>query len=178
MRIKILTLAISFCFLGGAVIAQQNQLLINYTDGKTSAIKKGDLVRLAYPSAKINLNTTKKLPVLLGFKGKVDSLSADRIWLKVDKRTNKRLDFAVNDIAAIKEVSKSSELLTFIGSFVVIGAASAAVIASLDVNDAAPAFAAAFALFPAAIVTANIFYPTKPKHKVGDGYSIKVITLN
>jgi hypothetical protein len=49
---------------------------------------------------------------------------------------------------------------------------------SLDVNNAAPAFAATFALFPAAIITANVFYPTKPKHKVGDGYTIKVITLN
>ncbi len=159
-------------------MAQQNQLLINYANGESNAIKKGDLVRLAYPSSKLTLNTPKKLPELLGFKGIVDSLSADQIWLKVDKRTNKKLTFTVNDIAAIKEVSKSAELLTFLGTFVVVGASSAAVLASLDVNEAAPAFAAAFAVFPSAIITANVFYPTKPKHKIGDGYTIKVITLN
>jgi len=178
MKFKLIALAALFCIISGSTIAQQNQLLINYSNGETNAIKKGDLVRLAYPSEKLALNTTKKLPELIGFKGLLDSMSTDKIWLKVDKRTKKKMEFIVNDIAAIKEVSKSGELLTFLGSFVVIGASSAAIVASLNVNDAAPAFAAAFALFPAAIVTANIFYPTKPKHKVGDGYTIKVITIN
>ena len=159
-------------------MAQQNQHLINYSDGQSKSIKNGDLVRLAYPSSKLTLNTQKKLPELLGFKGLVDSISTNQIWLKVDKRTNKKLTFEVNDIAAIKEVSKSAELLTFLGTFVVVGASTAAVLTSLDINDAAPAFGAAFAIFPSAIITANVFYPTKPKHKVGDGYTIKIITLN
>ena len=166
-----------FCLVSEGMYAQQNQLLINYSNGESNAIKKGDLVRLAYPSNKLNINTTKKLPELLGFKGLVDSLSANQIWLKVDKRTKKRMEFVVSDIAAIKEVSKSAELFTFLGTFVVIGATSAVIASTLDVSDAAPAFAGAFALFPAAIITANVFYPTKPKHKVGDGYTISVITL-
>ena len=178
MLIKSLAITFAICLGSFIVKSQENRILLSYANQTTKSIKKGDYVRLAYPSAMLALKQANKLPEYLGFRGQVDSISLDKIWLRVDKRTSRKQEFMVDDISAIKKVYKSAELLTFIGSFVVIGTSSVLIVNSLDVSPALTAFSGAFSLFPAAILTANAFYPTKPKHKIGDGYTIKVITIN
>ncbi len=173
------TLFAFLLFLGCySVYSQENRLLLSFQDNTTKSISKGDYVRLSYPSAKLDLNRKGKLPELLGFRGKVDSIGTDKIWLRIDKRTSKKQVFVVDEIVGIKEMSKSAELLTFIGTSVVIGGAAVVASSALDMNSAFTAFVGAFSIFPAAILTANVFYPTKPTRKVGDGYKIKVITIN
>ncbi len=174
------TFVITFAICLGAYFAQsqENKLLISFKDNASKAIKKGDHVRLSYPTAKLDVKQSAKMPALLGFRGKVDSISLDQIWLRVDKRTAKRKAFSVADIVAIKGVSKSAEFWTFVGTSAVIGGAAVAGTALADLNSGAVAFSGVFSLFPAAILTANVFYPTKPKQKVGEDYTIKVVTIN
>lgn len=178
MYIKSLLITFAICLGSYLAQSQENKILISFSDQTSKTIKKGDYVRLSYPSAKLDLKKGAKLPNFLGFRGRVDSISRDEIWLRVDKRTTKQRTFVISDITAIKKVSKSAEVLTFIGSFVVIGTSTVLVVNSLDISPALTAFSGVFALFPAAILTANVFYPTKPRHKIGDGYTLKVITIN
>lgn len=178
MITKSLIITVAICLGSFLVKSQENKILLSFSNGKTKTIKKGDYVRLAYPSSKLNLKVRGKLPTYLGFRGKVDSVGIDKLWLKVDKRSSKQQILEIENINAIKKVSKSAELFTFIGSFIVIGTSSVILVNSLEINDAITAFSGAFAIFPAAILTANVFYPTKPTHKIGESYTLKVITIN
>lgn len=178
MLIKSVTVALVMCLSVHFAQAQENKILVSFKDSTSAVIKKGDFVRMAYPSAKLGLANSKKAPEFLGFRGKVDSISVNEVWLQIDKRTNKKKSFLINDITAIKQVSKSAELFTFLGSWAVIGTGAAVVASAVDLTNGSVIFAGVFSLFPAAILTANVFYPTKPKHKVGEEYTIKVITIN
>lgn len=178
MLIRSILFASIICLFAHLASAQENRLLIVHKDQSTTALRKGDYVRLAYPSSKLNLDKKKQFAAVMGFRGHIDSISTDEIWLRVDKRTKKQLSFKVENIFAIKKVSKSSELLTFAGSFLVIGGAAVIATSIADVNPALVAFSGAFSVFPAAIITANVFYPSKPHKKVGEDYTLKIITLN
>ncbi len=178
MLTRFLIIAFVICLSAHFAQSQENKILLTFNDNTSKLIKKGDYVRLSYPSAKLAIKKTAKTPALLGFRGKVDSIAINQVWLKVDKRIDKKLAFTLADVVAIKRVSKSAEFLTFLGSWAVIGGGAALVANAADLNSGAVAFAGIFSLFPAAIVTANVFYSTKPKNKVGEGYTIKVITIN
>jgi hypothetical protein len=174
---KVLFTLILFLYVSSAR-AQENRLLISYPNNTSKSIRKGDNVRLSYPTAKLDIKKTNKTPKILGFRGKIDSISGKEIWLQTDKKSSKRKILAIKDIIAIKKASGSEAFYTFLATYAIIGTSSALIVNSLDVNPAATAFAGVFALFPAAIITANVFYPTKPRQKIGPGYSIKVITIN
>ncbi len=178
MFIKSLVIALMICLTANFAHSQVNILLIFSNDSTVKVIQKGDYVRLSYPSTKLAIKKSKKPQELLGFRGRIDSVGTDQVWLKIDKRTDKKQAFALADIVALKRVSKSAEFFTFIGSWVVIGGGAALATNAMELNQGAVAFAGIFSLFPAAILTGNVFYPTKPKEKVGDGYSIKVVTIN
>jgi hypothetical protein len=175
---KTTLLFLAFCLYLSSSKAQENRLLISYTNKTTKSIRKGDNVRLSYPTAKLDIKKTNKTPRILGFRGKIDSISGKDIWLQTDKKSSKRKILAIKDIIAIKKASGSEAFCTFLATYAIIGTSSALIVNSLDVNPAATTFAGVFALFPAAIITANVFYPTKPRQKIGPGYSIKVITIN
>ncbi|HET8829324.1 MAG TPA: hypothetical protein VFM79_08270 [Pelobium sp.] len=178
MVIRFLIIALTLCLTAHISYAQENKILISFDNTTSKVIKKGDYVRLSYPSSKLAIKKSGKPQELLGFRGRVDSISTNQVWLKVDKRTDKKQAFAIADIVAIKSVSKSAEFFTFLGSWAVIGGAAILASNAADLNSGAIAFSGVFSLFPAAIITGNVFYPTKPKQKVGEGYSIKVITIN
>lgn len=178
MLIKSFFIALTICLTVQLAHSQENKILISFNESTSKVIKKGDYVRLSYPSAKLNLQKSGKTKELIGFRGRVDSISQNQVWLKIDKRTDKKQTFEVGDIVAIKSVSKAAEFFTFLGSWVAIGGGAALITNAAELNSGAVAFSGIFSLFPAAILTGNIFYPTKPRQKVGDGYNIKVITIN
>lgn len=178
MYSKSFVIAFLFCLMAHFAHSQENKILISFNDTTSRVIKKGDYIRLAYPSAKLAIKKSNKPQELLGFRGKVDSISLDQVWLKIDKRSNKKQNFTISDIEAIKSVSRSAEFFTFLASWAVIGTGTALATNAADLNNGAVAFAGVASIFPAAILTANVFYPTKPKQKVGKDYSIKVITIN
>ncbi|MBK0381445.1 hypothetical protein I5M32_00610 [Pedobacter sp. SD-b] len=178
MNFKPLIFAFIFCFSSVVTLAQENKILLSFAKGKTDIIKKGDNVRLAYPVSKLQLRNIRSNQQVIGFRGKVDSITTDKVYLRIDKRTAKQIILNFDDIMAIKKVNKSSELLTFIGTFAVIGTGAALAANVADISPAITAFSAAFSVFPAAIITANVFYPTKPSRKIGKGYSAKIITIN
>ncbi len=159
--------------------AQESQLLITYTAGnKTLALKKGDHVRMAYPAAKLKVATRKnrKPSPIVGFRGVIDSIAPNKIWLNFGKNKT-RAEFLVNEIIAIKKNSNGAILATYLVNYAVIGSSAAIATNSLDINSGATAFSAAFSAFPASIITADLFYPAKPKSKVGHNYNLKVITI-
>lgn len=158
--------------------AQENMVLLSFNSGTSKVIKRGDYVRLAYPAAKIDVKKPNNLQEFLGFRGRVDSISIDKIWLNVDKRTRKQVSFVLADVTAIKKVSKSAEFFTFLASWAVIGSGAALATHAADLNNGAVVFAGIASLFPAAILTANVFYPTKPLRSVGKDYTLTVITIN
>lgn len=169
-----------FCILLGLsissyLLAQQNQLLLTYPSGENSTLRKGDYIRLSYPSDKLPQN--KKPGKMIGLRGKIDSLSKDRVWIKISKRAKTALQLDVENIGAIKKSSGAAILPTLIVNYAIIGGAAILIANSLDVNPAITAFSAVAAIFPASIVTANIFYPAKPKKKVGKDYKLEVITV-
>nr|WP_294895027.1 hypothetical protein [uncultured Pedobacter sp.] len=178
MLIKSFIITLTMCLGVYFAHSQENKLLISFKDSTSKVVKKGDYVRLSYPTAKLATKKFAKMPELLGFRGRVDSISTEQIWLKIDKRTGKKQAFNVSDIVAIKGVSKSAELFTFLGTSIVVGGAAVLITNVADLNPGAVAFAGVFSLFPSAILTANVFFPTKPRHKVGTDYTIKVITIN
>ena len=178
MNIKPLLIAFIICLATSVSKAQENKILLSFANGKTNSIKKGDNVRLAYPVNKLELKNIKTDQKIIGFRGKVDSITTNQIYLRIDKRTAKLIIFNFDDLIAIKKVNKSSEFLTFLGTFVVIGTGAALAVNAADISPALTAFSAAFSVFPAAIITANVFYPIKPSHKIGEGYTAKIITIN
>ncbi len=178
MNFKPVLFAFILCLTVSVIKAQENKILLSFLNGKTNSIKKGDQVRLSYPVNKLQLKNIKTNQTVIGFRGKVDSISTSQIYLRVDKRTAKQIILNFEDLIAIKKVNKSSELFTFLGTFAVIGSGAAIAVNAADISPALTAFAAAFSVFPAAIITANIFYPTKPNHKIGEGYTAKIITIN
>ncbi|RKD18222.1 hypothetical protein BCY91_15575 [Pelobium manganitolerans] len=179
MQIKSATFTVLLALLSFIAKSQENKLLITFKDSSSNTIKKGDYVRMAYPSAKLDIKSKNgRFPEIVGIRGKVDSISSSEIWLIRDKRSLKKQAFNIADIDAIKEVSKSGELMSFIGSTLVIGTAAVIITDKMELNPGAVAFAGAFSLFPAAILTGNVYYPTKPKKKVGEDYSLDVITIN
>lgn len=175
---KSVLIIIAFCFCLLMSQAQENRILITYQNKETKSLKKGDDIRVSYPSAKLDLKKENKNLKILGFRGKIDSIGANQIWLKTDKRSSKRLILNVNDMIALKKISGSAAFFTFLVTCAIIGTTAVIYTNSLDINPGVPAFAGAFSIFPAAIITANIFYPAKPHKKIGNGYTIKVITIN
>ncbi|TKC00378.1 hypothetical protein [Pedobacter cryophilus] len=171
-----ITLAFCFCLLLSQ--AQENRILITYQNKETKSLKKGDNIRVSYPTAKLDLKKDNRNPEILGFRGKIDSISANQIWLKTDKRSSKNLALNVNDLIALKKISGSSTFFTFLATYAIIGTGAILYTNSLDINSGVTAFAGAFSIFPAAVITANVFYPAKPHKKIGNGYTIKVITIN
>ena len=178
MNFKLVLIAFIICLAAIATQAQENKILLSFANGKTNSIKKGDLVRLSYPVNKIELKNIKNNKPLLGFRGKIDSISNDKIWLRIDKRTTKQVILNFNDLVGIKKVNKSAEFFTFLGTFAVIGTGAALAINAADISPALTAFSVVFSVFPAAIITANVFYPTQPNRKIGEGYTAKIITIN
>lgn len=157
------------------LLAQENQILLTYTNGENLALRKGDYVRLAYPSDKLARNN--KPGKMVGIRGKIDSIGKNQVWIKINKRTKTALELNVKDIEAIKKSSGAAVLPTLIVNYAVIAGGAILLARSLDVNPAITAFSAVAAIFPASIITANVFYPAKPKKKVGKDYKLDVITV-
>jgi len=178
MNFKPVLFALIICLAALITKAQENKILLSFANGKTNIIKKGDHVRLSCPISKLQLKNIKTNQNIIGFRGKVDSITASQIYLRVDKRTAKQIILNFDDLLAIKKVNKSAELFTFLGTFAVIGTGAALAASAADISPALTAFSAVFSIFPAAIITANVFYPTKPNHKIGEGYTLKIITIN
>jgi hypothetical protein len=172
-----LTLSLSVLMLNFAV-AQENKLLISYDNGKTFSASAGESIRLSYPTAKLDLKRGKNAPEFLGLRGKIDSISKNTIYLKVDKRASKNIPLDVNQILSIKKISGSSTFFAFLTTYAIIGTGAILLTNQIDTDIPITAFAVAFSLFPAGLITANVYYPTKPQRKVGDGYQIKIITIN
>ena len=158
--------------------AQENKLLISYDNGKTLSASAGESIRLSYPNSKLDFKKGNKAPKILGLRGKIDSISKTTIYLKVDKRASKNIALDVKEILAIKKVSGAGTFVTFLTTYAIIGTGAVLLTNQFDTTGAITAFAGAFSLFPAGIITANVFYPAKPHRKVGDGYQIKIITIN
>lgn len=171
------TFSLSFLILN-LVNAQENKLLISYEKGKILAVTAGESIRLSYPTAKLNLKKGNKSPEICGLRGKIDSISENTIYLKVDKRSAKNIPLTVDQILSIKKISGAGTFFTFLTTYMIIGAGTVMLTNQLDTNSAVTAFAGAFSLFPAGLITANVFYPTKPHRKVGDGYQIKITSVN
>ena len=159
-------------------VAQENKLLISYDNGKTISAAAGESIRLSYPASKLDFKKGKKAPKILGLRGKIDSISKTTIYLKVDKRASKNIALDVTEILAIKKVSGAGTFFTFFTTYAIIGTGAVLLTNQFDSNSGITAFAGVFSLFPAGIITANVFYPTKPHRKVGDGYQVKIITIN
>ncbi|MBD3748315.1 MAG: hypothetical protein IE931_02360 [Sphingobacteriales bacterium] len=163
------------CFLiFSKVDAQENTLLVSY-DQKQKTLQVGDHVRLVYPRKLLKM-TTNKTSEWVGLRGEIDSISKQQIWLKVDVKSKKEIILNVEDIKAIKKFSGGGMILTFVATYVVMGTAAYLATNSLNLSDAAPLFAGVFSIFPAAIITANIFYPAKPRMK--DDFKLSVVTIN
>ena len=158
--------------------AQENKLLISYDNGKTLSASAGESIRLSYPALKLDFKKGNKAPKILGLRGKIDSISKTTIYLKVDKRASKNISLDVTEILAIKKVTGAGTFFTFLTTYAIIGTGAILLTNQFDSTGGITAFAGVFSLFPAAIITANVFYPTKPHRKVGDGYQIKIITIN
>ncbi len=176
MAIKTQLAFLIFCFVFNVSRAQENKLLISFPNISTKSIKKGDNVRLSYPTSKLEVKRSNK--TIVGLRGEIDSIGKNEVWIKTNRRSSKTLKLNVSDIIAIKKASGSAEFFTFLATYAVIGTTFALYVNSLGINSGATAFAAAFSVFPAAVITANVFFPTKPHQKIGNGYSIKVITIN
>ena len=159
-------------------VAQENKLLISYDKGKTLSASAGENVRLSYPALKLDFKKSNKAPEILGLRGKIDSISKTKIYLKVDKRVSNNIALDVTEILAIKKVSGAGTFFTFFTTYAIIGTGAVLLTNQFDSTGGITAFAGVFSLFPAGIITANVFYPTKPHRKVGDGYQIKIITIN
>ena len=178
MVYKWVFITLTFCFCLQLSQAQENRILITYQNKETKSLKKGDNIRVSYPTAKLDLKKDSRNPEILGFRGKIDSISANQIWLRTDKRSVKRLTLNIDDMIALKKISGSATFFTFLATYAIIGTGAIIYTNSLDINSGVTAFAGAFSIFPAAVITANIFYPAKPHKKIGNGYTIKVITIN
>lgn len=168
----LLTLFCFFIFLN--VEAQENKLLVSYHQ-KEKTLQVGDRVRLVYPRKLLKV-ATNKTSELVGLRGEIDSISEQQIWLKSDVKSKKQLVLNVNDVKAIKKFSGGGMFFTFIATYAAIGAGAYLLTTSLNANDAAPIFAGVFSIFPAAIITADIFYPAKPRIK--KDFKLSVITIN
>lgn len=157
------------------LFAQRNEILLTYKNQKTSNIKAGDAVRISYPAEK--MSTVRKKTGQVGIRGKIESIGKDKIIMKA-VRGKKNLELDINEITAIKKTSSSSMLIALGTTYAVIGGAAIIGTTQADLNPAVTAFSAAAAIFPALIVTTGVFYPAKPKQKVGEDYKIDVITIH
>ena len=157
-------------------LLESHRLLITYNDNKTEVIKAGEMVRLAYPANKLNLGRKFKGEEA-GLRGLIDSISKETIYLKIRKGAKENLPLNVKDITAIQKSNFGGTLGVFLLSYAVLGGSAIALTESLDVNPAITAFSAVAAIFPASIITVNMFYPSKPKKKVGKDYKLNVITV-
>lgn len=164
-----------FCFfIFLKVDAQENRLLVSYNQ-KQKTLQAGDHVRLVYPRKLLKI-ASNKTSELIGLRGEIDSISNQQVWLKIDAKSKKEIILNVEDIKAIKKFSGGGMFLTFITTYVVIGSAAYVATNSLNLSDAAPIFAGVFSVFPAAIITADIFYPAKPR--IEKDFKLSVITIN
>jgi hypothetical protein len=177
MNFKALLTALSLIFVFNSVDAQQNKLLITYDSGKTASASAGESVRLSYPTAKLVLKNGNKISEFLGLRGKIDSISKSTIYLKVDKRSPKNIALDINQILSIKKISGIGTFLTFLTTSAILGTGAVLLTNQLETSSVITVFAGVFSLIPAGIITANVFYPSKPHNKVGDGYQLKIITI-
>lgn len=144
--------------------AQKNYVLLSYPDNKTVTIKANDQVRLAFSSTK-QIKDGNQENVIVGLHGKIDSIGNDKIWIKKGKRKAEILEIRVSSITSMKKTSTSAMLTSIIGSYIVIGGAALLVSNQLDLSPAVGSYSAIAAIFPAVILSSNVFYPSKPKEK-------------
>lgn len=157
-------------------LSESHRILITYNDNKTEVIKAGEMVRLAYPVNKLNLGRKFKGEEA-GLRGLIDSIRKETIYLKIRKGAKDNLALNVKDITAIQKSNFGGTLGVFLLSYGILGGSAIALTQSLDVNPAITAFSAVAAIFPASIITVNMFYPSKPKKKVGKDYKLNIITV-
>ncbi len=153
------------------LFAQKNKILLTHKNQKTSSIEAGDNVRISYPGEK--LPTVKNKKGQVGIRGKVDAIKKDKIVLKAVRGKNLELD--ISEITAIKKTS--SMLPALAGTYAIIGGAALIGTSQADLNSGITAFTTAAAVFPALIITTKIFYPARPKQKVGKDYKMEVIAV-
>lgn len=175
MNLRHFLLAFLLLIFANSSFAQRNEILLTYKNKKTSNIKAGDAVRISYPAEKLNIGN-KKIGQI-GIRGEIDSIGKNKILMKAI-RGKKSLELDVNEITAIKKTASSKMLLTLGVTYAIIGGAAIIATTQSDVNPAVTAFSAAASIFPALILTTNVFYPAKPRQKVGQDYKINVITVH
>ena len=158
-------------FISNTLFAQRNEIVLTHKNQKTSTIKAGDNIRLSYPAEKLPIGKNKTGQV--GIRGKIDAIEKDKIVLKAVRGKNLELD--IHEITAIKKTS--SMLPALAGTYAVIGGAALAGTSQADLNSGIKAFSAVAAIFPALIITTKVFYPAKPKQKVGQDYQMEVISV-
>ncbi|WP_304064185.1 hypothetical protein [Pedobacter glucosidilyticus] len=176
MNLKCLLLTLFALICSATVFSQRHEMLITHQNDKTTVIKAGEMVRLSYPANKLNLGSKFKGEEA-GLRGLIDSISKETVFLKIKKDAKDNLALNVKDIIAIQKSNFGSTLGVFLLSYAVLGGSAIFLTESLDVNPAITAFSAVAAIFPASILTANVFHPSKPKKKVGKHYKLDIITV-
>ncbi|QEK52412.1 hypothetical protein FYC62_12680 [Pedobacter aquae] len=176
MNLKCLLLTLFALMCSATVFSQRHEILITHQNNKTTVIKAGEMVRIAYPRNKLNLEHKFKGEEA-GLRGLIDSISKETVFLKIRKGAKDNLALNVKDITAIQKSDFGGTLGVFLLSYAVLGGSAIALTESLDVNPAITAFSAVAAIFPASIITVNMFYPSKPKKRVGKDYKLDMITV-
>src|SRR6476659_6270918 len=157
MVFKTLIILFLFNISFNLVNGQENRLLIKHKHQEKS-LKKGDNIRLAYPSHLLEVKR-KNAKEIIGLRGQIDSISQENILLKTDLRSTKKIKVQINDILSIKKISGGGQFLAFLVTYGAIGGSALALTNSLDLNPGIQVFSAVVAIFPAAIITANVLYP-------------------
>jgi hypothetical protein len=155
--------------------AQHNEILLTYKNQKTSTIKAGDAVRISYPGEKLAHASKKKDQV--GIRGKIETIGKDKIVMKA-LRGKANLELDINEITAIKKTPSHTMLIALGSTFAIIGGAAILGTTAADLNPAVTAFSTAASVFPALILTTSVYYPAKPRQKVGEDYKMEVITVH
>lgn len=155
--------------------AQENRLLVMHKHQEKS-LKKGDNIRFAYPSNLLDIKR-KNAEEIIGISGKIDSISKENIWIKTDIKSKTTTRILIKDILSIKKISGGEQFLAFLITYGTIGGSVLAITNALDLNSGIKAFSTVIAVFPAAIITANVWYKAKPSGYKKKNYFISVITL-
>lgn len=174
MTLKSILFTFLFFFVLIQVKAQDNRLLVSYHQ-KQKTLQVGDHVRLAYPKSLLKIKNNHASE-LVGLRGEIDSISNQQIWLKSDVKLKKLIVLNISNIEAIKKFSGGGMFFTFVATYATLGSGAYLLASSSNTNDAAPVFAGIFSIFPAAIITADVFYPAKPRMK--KDLKLSVITIN
>jgi hypothetical protein len=164
MDYRFLLVAVPLFFTVLFANAQKKLVLLSYPDNKTVAIKANDQVRLAFSSTKQKKGGDQE-SVIVGLHGRIDSIGNDKIWIKKGKKRSDLLEIPVSTITCMKKTSTAAFLTSIVGSYIVIGSAALLVSNQLDLSPAVGTYSSIAAIFPAVILSSNVFYPSKPKEK-------------